>query len=179
MSETIPRVRVNLHGPYVTIRESNGTKPETVLLAVGSTDRDRTDELAEAAVALAGPAGATVKLLHVFDREEYRAVREDLDVDPDSEHTPDTVAKRYVTIRDLGDALEAAGVNVTWNGRLGGRDEWIVEFAEEEDVDLIIVGGRRWSPSGKAVFGSTAQAVMPNAPCPVTFVRVDDGSDEE
>jgi nucleotide-binding universal stress UspA family protein len=157
-------------------------KLETVLLAVGSTDRDRTEELAETAIALAGPAGATVKLLHVFTREEYQAARDDLDIDPDSEHTPDTVAKRYATIRDLGDALEAAGVEFTWNGRLGEEDEKgeeIVEFAEEHDVDLVVVGGRRRSPSGKAVFGSTAQAVMLNAPCPVTFVRVDDGSDEE
>jgi nucleotide-binding universal stress UspA family protein len=157
-------------------------KLETVLLAVGSTDRGRTEELAGTAAALAGPAGATVKLLHVFTREEYRAARTDLDIDPDSEHTPDTVAKRYATIRDLGDALEATGVEFTWNGRLGEEDEKgeaIVEFAEEHDVDLIVVGGRRRSPSGKAVFGSTAQAVMLNAPCPVTFVRVDGGSEAD
>jgi nucleotide-binding universal stress UspA family protein len=157
-------------------------KLETVLLAVGSTDRGRTEELAGTAAALAGPAGATVKLLHVFTREEYRAARADLDIDPDSEHTPDTVAKRYATIRDLGDALEATGVEFTWNGRLGEEDEKgeaIVEFAEEHDVDLIVVGGRRRSPSGKAVFGSTAQAVMLNAPCPVTFVRVDGGSEAD
>jgi nucleotide-binding universal stress UspA family protein len=157
-------------------------KLETVLLAVGSTDRDRAAELAETATALAGAAGATVKLLHVFTREEYRSARENLDIDPDSEHTPDTVAKRYATIRDLGDALEAAGVEFTWNGRLGEDDETgerIVEFAEEQGVDLIIVGGRARSPSGKTVFGSTAQEVMLNAPCPVTFVRVDDGSEGE
>ena len=54
-------------------------KLETVLLAVGDTDRDRTGTLAETAAAIAGPAGATVKLLHVFTREEYRAARADLD----------------------------------------------------------------------------------------------------
>jgi len=157
-------------------------KLDTVLLAVGGSDRTRTPALAEAAVAIAGPAGATVELLHVFDREEYRSARADLDIDADSEHTPDTVAKRYLAIRDLGDALSAAGVEFTWNGRLAetdGEGEAIVEFAEENDVDLIIVGGHSRSPSGKAVFGSTAQEVMLNAPCPVTFVRVDDGSDEE
>ncbi|PSP66736.1 universal stress protein, partial [Halobacteriales archaeon QH_6_68_27] len=46
-----------------------------------------------------------------------------------------------------------------------------VGLAAETDADLVVVGGRKRSPAGKAVFGSTAQEVMLESPCPVTFVR--------
>jgi nucleotide-binding universal stress UspA family protein len=147
---------------------------ETVLVAVGEGDEDRIAPLARTAIDIAGPAGATVKLAHVFTSDSYRALREKLEFDKDSEVTPDVVAKRHVTIRELGDALDEAGVDFTWHGKIGeddGKGDAIVELAEELDADLVLVGGRKRTPAGKAVFGSTAQAVMMNAPCPVTFVR--------
>ena len=148
---------------------------ETVLLAVGERDKGRTDRLAATAVEVAGPAGATVALSHVFTTEEYDAARRDLDADPESEVTPDKVAKRYATIRTLGDALEAAGIDFDWYGRLAddedGEGGVVVDLAEELDADMVVIGGRKRSPAGKAVFGSTAQDILLEAPCPVTFVR--------
>ena len=144
---------------------------ETVLVAVGGSDQDRIEPLARTAIDIAGPAGATVKLAHVFSEDEYEETREALEFGPDGEVTPDVVAKRHVTVRELGDALNAAGVPFTPHGAIGERGETIVELASLLEADLVIVGGRKRSPTGKAVFGSTAQAVMLNAPCPVTFVR--------
>ena len=148
---------------------------ETVLLAVGESDKGRIDPLAETAADIAGPAGATVVLAHVFTGEEYETARSDLDFDPASEATPDDVAKRYATIRKLGNAMEAAGVDFTWHGRLTDDDdsqgEVVVDLAAELDADLVIIGGRKRSPAGKAVFGSTAQEILLEASCPVTFVR--------
>lgn len=144
---------------------------ETVLVAVGESDEDRIESLARTAIDIAGPAGATVKLTHVFSKESYDELREKLEFDRDSEVTPDDVAKRHTSIRELGDMLSEAGVAFTWHGRVGEKEEKVVDFAEESGVDLLLVGGRKRSPTGKAIFGSTAQAIMLNAPCPVTFVR--------
>ena len=49
--------------------------------------------------------------------------------------------------------------------------EDLTRLAEEHKVDEIIVGVRRRSKVGKLVFGSTAQYVILNAPCPVVTVK--------
>ncbi|MDY0220080.1 MAG: universal stress protein [Desulfobacterium sp.] len=49
--------------------------------------------------------------------------------------------------------------------------EDIVSFAKEKNVDEIIIGVKSRSKVGKLLFGSTAQAVILRAPCPVVTVR--------
>ncbi|WP_144799949.1 universal stress protein [Halorubrum depositum] len=149
---------------------------ETVLLAVGEKDDDRLDDLASITADIAGPPGASVALAHVFTEGEYQKARNNLDFDRDSEVTPDVTAQRYVNIQALIDDMEDAGVEHTEHGRLakgGAVGEAIIGIAEDVGADLVVIGGRRRSPSGKAVFGSVAQNVLLNAPCPVTFVRQD------
>lgn len=54
-------------------------------------------------------------------------------------------------------------------GLEAGED--LVQLAEEYKVDEIIIGVRRRSKVGKLLFGSTAQYVILNAPCPVVSVK--------
>ncbi|MBW2656019.1 MAG: universal stress protein [Deltaproteobacteria bacterium] len=49
--------------------------------------------------------------------------------------------------------------------------EDIVKFAEEKNVDEIIIGVRSRSKVGKLIFGSTAQIVILDAHCPVLTVK--------
>ena len=49
--------------------------------------------------------------------------------------------------------------------------ENLVEFAKNNDIDKIIIGVRKKSKVGKLMFGSTAQYVILNAPCPVVAVK--------
>jgi nucleotide-binding universal stress UspA family protein len=49
--------------------------------------------------------------------------------------------------------------------------EDLVRLAKEQQADEIIVGVKRRSKVGKLVFGSTAQYVILNAPCPVATVK--------
>ncbi|MFP9192401.1 universal stress protein [Natronosalvus vescus] len=145
---------------------------ETILLAVGPGDAERTSELAEAVIEVGRPAGSTVVLGHVFTQDEYDDVLERLAFDPDAEAVdPDDVAGRHATIRDLRRLLEDAGVEYVIRGAVGDHGRTIVDLATDVDADRVIVGGRKRSPTGKAVFGSTAQEVLLSAPCPVTFVR--------
>lgn len=47
----------------------------------------------------------------------------------------------------------------------------IVNFAKEKKVDEIIIGVKSRSKVGKLIFGSTAQAVILQAGCPVVTVK--------
>ncbi|QCS41477.1 universal stress protein [Natrinema versiforme] len=148
---------------------------DTVLLAVGPGDADRSDQLAEAVLEVAKPADATVVLAHVFTSNEYDEVLDRLEFDTDADTVdPDAVAARHSTIHDLESVLEEHGVDYEVQGGVGEHGPTIVDLAASTEADRVIVGGRRRSPTGKAVFGSTAQEVMLSAPCPVTFVRHDE-----
>ncbi|WP_280586542.1 universal stress protein [Halorubrum sp. Boch-26] len=145
---------------------------ETVLLAVGTEDETQTEQIAREAIAVAEPTGAEVVLTHVFTDEEFDGVRSKLGVDESSEgSTPDAVAERHTTTRALAKALDEAGVDYSIRGAVGDHADEVVGIASAVEADRVVVGGRRRSPTGKAVFGSVAQEVILSSPCPVTFVR--------
>ncbi|MFB6101826.1 MAG: universal stress protein [Haloplanus sp.] len=141
---------------------------ETMLVAVGPQDYDRVERLAEETVDIAEPTGAHVVLTHAFTEDGYDEMRANLHID---DATPDDVAERDATIRDLEDVLQEAGLGYEIRGRVGDPGEAVVDLAEECAADIVVVGGRKRSPTGKAVFGSVAQTIMLSAPCPVLYVR--------
>lgn len=144
---------------------------ETILLAIGPKDSDRIDELAETVLEVATPSDAAVVITHVFTPEEFENTVGRLDFDTPSDADPDDVAHRHGAVRTLTDAFDEAGVKYDIHGRVGDHATEIVDLATEIDADRVVVGGRKRSPSGKAVFGSVAQDIMLEAPCPVTFVK--------
>lgn len=54
-------------------------------------------------------------------------------------------------------------------GMTPGED--LVAYAQENEIDEIVIGIQRRSKVGKLVFGSNAQYVILHAPCPVTTVK--------
>lgn len=145
---------------------------ETILLAVGPEDEERIERLIEETVDVAKPTGARVILAHVFTEDEFEETVTNLDFDEDvNDVPPDEVATRHSNIRQIARVFDAEDIDYEIRGEVGQHGDAIVGLAEEVRADRVIVGGRRRSPTGKAVFGSTAQEVMLSAPCPVTFVR--------
>ncbi|MCX5837101.1 MAG: universal stress protein [Deltaproteobacteria bacterium] len=60
-------------------------------------------------------------------------------------------------------------VHLLIRGLSPGED--IVNFAKEKHIDEIILGVEKKSKVGKFIFGSTAQYVILEAPCPVVTVK--------
>ena len=54
-------------------------------------------------------------------------------------------------------------------GMTPGED--LVKFANENDIDEIIIGIKRRSKVGKLLFGSNAQYIIIKAPCPVVTIK--------
>ncbi|ELZ36360.1 UspA domain-containing protein [Halorubrum saccharovorum DSM 1137] len=152
---------------------------ETVLLAVGRDDETRVDELVRHAIDIAKPTDATVIVAHVISKSEYedevqsyQDAIDQLGLDVrEQDLSPETLAEETDLVGELLERLDDAGIDVETRAALGDEADEIVRIAKDVGSDVLLVGGRKRSPTGKAVFGSTAQEVLLTAPCPVTFVR--------
>jgi len=113
-----------------------------VLLTV-DTNEERAAEQAETILDLFDTEGLEVEILHVFEDNPEGASIQQLG-----------------SARRARDMLEDAGVTVTLVEDSGHPAKGIVDRAEELDVDVISLAGRKRSPTGKLVFGSVTQDVL-------------------
>ncbi|MDR3631093.1 MAG: universal stress protein [Desulfocapsaceae bacterium] len=69
--------------------------------------------------------------------------------------------------------LEEKGVKNQIHLLIRGRNigEDLVDFAQENDVDEIVIAVKSRSRVGKLLFSPTAQYVILKSPCPVTSVK--------
>lgn len=67
--------------------------------------------------------------------------------------------------------LEAHDLNVTYTVRPGDPREVILEFVQEKDSDLLVMGAYGHSKVRELLVGSTTQYVINHAPCPVLLTR--------
>lgn len=139
---------------------------DTIFVAVTKAD-DRTP-LIDAVRDIAVPTGATVVAGRAYTDSDFEETVAGLDFD--GRPSPDDVARRSESVREVTTALEAVDVPAEARGAVGEVGPELVSLADAADADLLFIQGRARSPTGKALFGSTAQTVLLNATCPVTFV---------
>ncbi|ELZ06600.1 universal stress protein [Natrialba aegyptia] len=76
------------------------------------------------------------------------------------------------TLRDEATELaNSENVQFTTETVVGRPDREIVAFAEENDVDQIVVGSHGRSGVSRVLLGSVAERIARRAPMPVTIVR--------
>lgn len=155
---------------------------DTILLPVGTNADARHDALIDQTLDIAEPNDARVVVLHVYtdDRydEEARRYTEFLSnmgyAAP--QPNPTHLAQKRQSLRTIVDELATAGIDVEVMGKVGDVVEQIHTVAEDIDADTIVLGGRKRSPTGKAVFGSTAQRVAMTTDIQIAFARREVGS---
>lgn len=85
---------------------------------------------------------------------------------------PDSI-EAVETVRLASEYLEERDYTVELTeGRLPPADA-ILDQARDHDIDQIVMGSRKRSPTGKVIFGSVSQQVLLESPVPVTIVGAD------
>jgi nucleotide-binding universal stress UspA family protein len=124
---------------------------ETVLLATDASSASQAAE--DHAVELAARLGTRLLVLSVVTG------------------SPSVRAERELAIESIVQRARAMGADatgMTWNGDAG---ESIVEAAEAESADLIVVGTHDRGAVGRLFLGSVSDHVVRHARCPVMVVR--------
>jgi nucleotide-binding universal stress UspA family protein len=141
-------------------------------IVVGTDGSDTATQAVRQAAELARSVGAKLELVTAYEpvsetrlREERREAPEDMQwaINPreDVDATLDSAA---------GIAREM-GIEVEVYSRQGDPADAILDVAEEQDADLIIVGNKGMTGAKRFLLGSVPNKVSHHAPCSVMIIR--------
>lgn len=124
------------------------------------------------ATSLARDAGAKIICVHVVEpvvpAVGYTGITEPLPMAEISEQLEDSAERELPRIAGCE---ECQGLEVEETIVHGEAASEIVRVARERGVDLIVISSHGRTGLGRILFGSTAEAVVRHAPCPVLVVK--------
>jgi len=141
-------------------------------MVVGTDGSDTAGEAVRQATELARRLGAKIHLVSAYEpvpdgrsREESDQVPDDLQwmVNP-REDVSDTLAS-------AAESLEALGLEVETHAREGDPADAILDVAEEQRADLIVVGNKGMTGAKRFLLGSVPNKISHHAPCSVMIIR--------
>lgn len=127
------------------------------------------DKVIEIGYDVADAYGDELVVLHVMpveDFEERQLNREEYFID-NAETDAAEVARRVVR-ETIG---SSEGIEVM--GEVGEVTQAILDTGDELDARFLVVGGRKQTPVGKVLFGSTVQSLLLHSERPVVAVFQD------
>jgi Universal stress protein UspA and related nucleotide-binding proteins len=83
-------------------------------------------------------------------------------------------ASQVQSVRTAAELLEEHDIDTNIQESSGDPADAIIDTAVEDEADLILIGGRKRSPAGKALFGSVTQSVILGSTRPVMVTGVDE-----
>jgi nucleotide-binding universal stress UspA family protein len=141
-------------------------------IVVGTDGSDTATQAVRQAVDMAGAIGGTLELVSAFTpvpEQRLRAERRDAPEDVQWAITPQQEVQ--ATLESAADIARAAGVKVNTHARQGDPADAILDVAEEQGSDLVIVGNKGMSGAKRFLLGSVPNKVSHHAPCSVLIVR--------
>jgi nucleotide-binding universal stress UspA family protein len=141
-------------------------------IVVGTDGSETADEAVKEAMELAKAVGAKVHLVSAFEpvggqrlREERQQIPEDMQWMVNPREDVDN------TLAEAEELLKGAGVDVAVFARQGDPADAILDVAEEQDADLIVVGNKGMTGAKRFLLGSVPNKVSHHAPCSVMIIR--------
>lgn len=142
------------------------------MVIIAAVDRsDRSEYVVAQASELSDAFDAPVHAIHVLTPREFREIEEDSYQDTRQTIPVETIREYAEDV--AANALDSAGVTGTSVGLIGRASNEILSYATEVSAEYIVVGPRKRSPAGKALFGSVAQSILLDATVPVVSVATE------
>lgn len=138
------------------------------MVVIAAVDRsDRAKRTVAEAVELAEAFDDIVHVVHVLSRSEFVEL-EQTEVKQSGRAVEMDRVRKYAAgvASDAADGVET-DVEVEYVGLVGDAADTILDYADNHDARYVVVGPRKKSPTGKALFGSVSQTVLLNSNCPV------------
>jgi nucleotide-binding universal stress UspA family protein len=124
------------------------------------------------AASIAHATGATIICVHVVEpvvpAVGYTGLAEPMPIADISDQLEDSAERQ---LPKLAECEECAGLNVEEVIVHGDAAAEIVRVAAEREADLIVISSHGRTGLGRMIFGSTAEAVVRHARCPVLVVK--------
>ncbi len=144
--------------------------PKNILLCTDFSENSRPAR--EIAIDYAQAFGARLAILHVVNSSRLGFPAFEMAVPVNVQEVlkalEESVEKGFAA---LVEECKKTLSDVTTYSRIGVPANEIVRFAEQESVDLIIMGTHGWTGFKHLVLGSTAENVVRTANCPVLTVK--------
>jgi nucleotide-binding universal stress UspA family protein len=141
-------------------------------IVVGTDGSDTARQAVRQAIDLARQLGAQLQIVSAYEpvprsrlREEAQQAPEDLQWMVNEREDVDA------TLRDAASEAEQAGVTASVYSRQGDPADAILDVAEEQAADLIVVGNKGMTGAKRFLLGSVPNKVSHHAPCSVLIIR--------
>lgn len=113
-----------------------------------------------------------IHIVHVLNQSQFQEL-EQTNLD-ETGQTIEIQAIREMAEKIADDiARDTIATDYAAIGLVGDPAEEIVRYATRENASYIVIGGRRRSKVGKALFGSVTQSILLSAESPVLTVMAD------
>lgn len=139
---------------------------ERILVATDGSDAAK--QIIEEALGLAELSNATIHALYVVDNQDYNTLPESKWLTLDEELTE----QGQQAVAAVRDRATKRGVDVETAVETGIPHEELLMYAEEHDIDLIVMGTHGRSGLNHFLIGSVAEKVIRSATIPVHIVRI-------
>ena len=141
-------------------------------IVVGTDGSETAGEAVRQATDLAKAVQAQIHIVSAFEPVGNQRLREErTQVPDDMQWMVNEKEDVEATLRQAAEKIEETGVEVATYARQGDPADAILDVAEEQNADLIIVGNKGMTGAKRFLLGSVPNKVSHHAPCSVLIIR--------
>jgi nucleotide-binding universal stress UspA family protein len=141
-------------------------------IVVGTDGSETAKRAVQEATQLAKQTGASLDIVSAFEPVPSSRLREErLQAPSDIEHAVNPQEDVNGLLAEAERDVTDSGVKVRTFARQGEAADAILDVAEEENADLIVVGNKGMTGAKRFLLGSVPNKESHHAPCSVLIIR--------